>query len=97
MDSNSVSSQATCRIETETNPSPRDVFSEHHDYEMFLLQKEIDAPHVNLNHHVPHAGEEKDQDTILTHTTITANEIHPKYTLNKKYRVQIVCTLNKIY
>ena len=27
----------------------------------------------------------------------TANEIHPKYTLNKKFRVQIVCTLNKIY
>ena len=27
----------------------------------------------------------------------TENEIHPKYTLNKKFRVQIVCTLNKIY
>ena len=26
----------------------------------------------------------------------TANEIHPKYAL-KKYRVQIACTLNKIY
>ena len=37
---------------------------------MFLLQKEIDAPHDNLNHHVPHACEEQDQDTILTHATI---------------------------
>ena len=70
LDSISVSSQATCSIETETNPSPRDVFSEHHDYEMFLLQKEIDGPHDNLNHHVPHACEEQDQDTILTHATI---------------------------
>ena len=69
-DSISVSSQATCSIETETNPSPRDVFSGHHDYEMFLLQKEIDAPPDNLNHHVPHAYEEQDQDTILTHATI---------------------------
>ena len=65
-----VSSQATCSIETETNLSPTDIFSGHHDYEMFLLQKEIDAPHDNLNHHVPHACEEQDQDTILTHATI---------------------------
>ena len=51
-DSISVSSQATCNIETEflsefkgqlddTNLSPTDVFSGHHDYEMFLLQKKI--------------------------------------------------------
>ena len=73
LDSISVSSQATCSIETETNPSPRDVYSEHHDYEMFLLQKEIDAPHANLNHHVPHACEEQDQDTILTHATILSH------------------------
>ena len=73
VDSISVSSQATCSIETETNPSPRDVFSEHHDYEMILLQKEIDAPHDNLNHHVPHACEEQDQDTILTHATILSH------------------------
>ena len=73
LDSISVSSQATCSVETETNPSPRDVFSEHHDYEMFLLQKEIDAPHANLNHHVPHACEEQDRDTILTHATILSH------------------------
>ena len=73
LDSISVSSQATCSIETETNPSLRDFFSGHHDYEMFLLQKEIDAPHDNLNHHVPHACEEQDQDTILTHATILSH------------------------
>ena len=73
LDSISVSSQATCNIETETNPSARDFFSEHHDYEMFLLQNEIDAPHATLNHHVPHACEEQDQDTILTHATILSH------------------------
>ena len=37
-------------------------------------------------------------NTHLGQTLIncTANEIHPKYAL-KKYRVQIACTLNKIY
>ena len=37
------------------------------------LQKEIDAPHDNLNHHVPHDCEEQDQDTILTHATILSH------------------------
>ena len=70
LDSISVSSQATCSIETETNLSTTDVFSGHHDYEMFLLQKQIDAPHDNLNHHVPHDCDEQDHDTIVTHATI---------------------------
>ena len=34
---------------------------------MFLLQKEIDAPHDNLNHH---GFDKQDQDVILTHATI---------------------------
>ena len=77
----SVSSQATCNIETEylpefkgqlddSNLSPTDVFSGHHDYEMLLLQKETDAPHDNLNHH---GFEEQDQDVILTHATILSH------------------------
>ena len=81
LDSISVSSQDTCNIETEflpefkgqlddTNLSPTDVFSGHHDYEMFLLQKEIDAAHYNLNHH---GFEEQDQDVILTHATILSH------------------------
>ena len=55
LDTISVSSQTTCSIETEfipkfegqldhTNLSPTFVFSGHHDYELFLLQKEIDVP-----------------------------------------------------
>ena len=81
LDSISVSSQATCSIETEFLPEFKgqlddtnlDVFSGHHDYEMFFLQKEIDAPHDDLNHHVLHACEEQDQDVILTHATILSH------------------------
>ena len=81
MRSISVSSQATCSIETEfppelerqlddTNLSATNVFSGHHDYELLLLHKEIDAPHDNLNHH---GFEEQDQDVILTHATILSH------------------------
>ena len=80
----SVSSQATCNIETEflpefegqlahTNLSPTDVFSGHYDYELFFLQKEIDAPHVNISHEDTHVYEEQDQDVILTHATILSH------------------------
>ena len=57
----------------DANLSPTDVFSGHHDNELFLLQKEIDAPHDNLNHHDLHAFEEQDQDVILTHATILSH------------------------
>ena len=55
-----------------TNLSPTDVFSEHHDYELFSLQKEIDAPNGNLNHLDTHIYENQDDIlnflTILSHT-----------------------------
>ena len=54
----------------DTNLSPTNVFSGHHDYEMFLLQKGIDAPHDNLIHHDIHGFEEQDQAVILNHATI---------------------------
>ena len=84
LDSTSVSSQARCSIETEflpeferqldhTNLSPTDVYSGHHDYELFLLQKEIDAPHDNISHEDTHVYEEQDQDVILTHATILSH------------------------
>ena len=84
LDSISVSSQATCNIKTKslpeferqldhTNLSPTDVFSGHHDYELFLLQKETSAPHDNLSHQVTHVYEEQDQDVILTHATILSH------------------------
>ena len=99
LDSISVSSQATCSIETEfppefevqlddTNLSATDVFSGHHDYELFLLQKEIDAPHDNLNHHDIHGFEEQDQDDILTHATILSHTFAlPQFMEQNNYRV----------
>ena len=51
-----------------TNLSPTDVFFGHHDYELFLLQKEIDAPNGNLNYQDTHNCE--NQDDILIHATI---------------------------
>ena len=64
LDSISVSSQATCSIETEflpefegqfddTNLSPTDVFSGHQDYEMFLLQKEMHRNTLYSSHWAP--------------------------------------------
>ena len=54
-----------------TNLSPTDVFSEHHDYKLFLLQKELDAPNDNLNHYDIHTCE--NQDDILIHATNLSN------------------------
>ena len=54
-----------------TNLSPTDVFSEHHEYELFLLQKEFDALNDNLNHHDIHNCE--NQDDILIHATNLSN------------------------
>ena len=54
-----------------TNLSPTDVFSGHHDYELFLLQKEIDAPNGNLNHQDTHSCE--NQDDILIHANIQSH------------------------
>ena len=56
-----------------TNLSPTDVFSGHYDYELFLLQKEIDASHDNIIHEDTHVYEEQDQDVILTHATILSH------------------------
>ena len=50
-----------------TNLSPTDVFSGHHDYELFLLRKEIDAPDGNLIHQDTHIS--GTQDDILIHAT----------------------------
>ena len=53
------------------NLSPTDVFSAHHEYELFLLQNEFDAPNDNLNHHDIHNWE--NQDDILIHATNLSN------------------------
>ena len=54
-----------------TKHSPTDVFSEYLDYELFLLQKELDAPNDNLNHYDIHTCE--NQDDILVHATNLSN------------------------
>ena len=54
-----------------TKNSPTDLFSTHHDYELFLLQKELDAPNNNLNHYNFHTCE--NQDDIVIHTTNLSN------------------------
>ena len=53
------------------NLSPTDVFSEHHDYELFLLQKKFDVPNDNPNHYDIHTCEI--QDDILIHATNLSN------------------------
>ena len=52
------------------NLSPTDVFLEHYDYELFLLNQEIDTPYDNLCHQETHNCEQlcKD-DPFLTHAT----------------------------
>ena len=47
------------------------VFSEHHDYEIFLVQKQFDAPNDSLNHHDIYNCE--NQDDILIHATNLSN------------------------
>ena len=54
-----------------TKHLPTDLFSEHHDYELFVLQKEFDAPNDNPNHYDIHTCE--NQDDILIHATNLSN------------------------
>ena len=51
--------------------SPTYVFSEHNDFELFLLQNEFDAPIDNPNHYDIHTCEI--QDDILIHATNLSN------------------------
>ena len=48
-------------------PSPTDVFSSYHEYDLFLLNQEIDTPSYNLNSQNTHACE--NLDDILIHAT----------------------------
>ena len=54
-----------------THFTPTDVFSEHLDYELFLIQKEFDAPNDNPNQYDIHTCEI--QDDILIHATNLSN------------------------
>ena len=79
LDSTHISSQDTSSNETEfeseeqlanANLSPTDAFSKQHDKELFLLQKEIDAPSNHLSHQESHACEKLGKNDIaLIHAT----------------------------
>ena len=49
--------------------SPTDVFSVQHDYDLILLNQEIDTPSDNLNHQDTHVCKEQGQDDFLIHAT----------------------------
>ena len=49
------------------NLSPTDVFLEHHDYDLFLLNQEIDTPSDNLNFQNTHICE--NEHVIIIHAT----------------------------
>ena len=49
--------------------SQTDVSSAQHDYDLFLLNQEIDIPSDNLNHQDTHVCEKQDQDDFLIHAT----------------------------
>ena len=70
-----------------TKFSPTDVFSEHHDYDLFLLQNKIDAPNDNLDHYDIHTCEI--QDDILIHATNLSNTFAlPKFIAQHNCRYQ---------
>ena len=47
---------------------PTDVLSVQHDYDLFLLNQEIDTPSDILNHQDTHVCEKQGQDDFLIHT-----------------------------
>ena len=49
--------------------SPTDVFSVQHDYDLFLLNQEIDTPSDTLNHQDTHLCGKQGQDDFLIHAT----------------------------
>ena len=74
LDSTRLSAQDTSSVEIEFvsefeeqlddgNLSQTDVFLEYHDYELFLLNQEIDAPSDNLSHQESHNCEKLCQMT----------------------------------
>ena len=52
-----------------TKFSPTDGFSVQHDYDLFLLNQEIDTLSDNLNHQDTHVCEKQGQDDFLIHAT----------------------------
>ena len=55
--------------------SPTDVLSIQHDYDLSLLNQEIDTPSDNLHHQDTHVCENKDQDDFLIHATNLSHNV----------------------
>ena len=49
--------------------SPTDIFCVQHDYDLFLLNQEIDTPSDNLSHQDTHVCEKQGQDDFVIHAT----------------------------
>ena len=57
-------------VEIEFVPDlPTDVFSVQHDYDLLLLNQEIDTPSEHLNHQDTYVCEKQGQDDFLIHAT----------------------------
>ena len=80
LDSNSVSSQDTSSFDIEfgsdpeeplesNKSSPTGVLCVQHDYDLSLLNQEIDTTSDNLHHQDTHVCEKQDQDDFLIHAT----------------------------
>ena len=68
------------------NHSPTDIFHEHHDYELFLLRKVIDAPYDNLSHQDTHICEEQNLYDILIHANILSHTFALPHLWHKSQR-----------
>ena len=56
--------------------SPTDVLNIQHDYDLSLLNQEIDTPSDNLNHQDTHVYEKQDQDDFLIMPPALATTLH---------------------
>ena len=56
--------------------SPTEVFSVQHDYDLFLLNQEIDTPSDNLNHQDSHVCEQQRQDDFFIIPPTLATILH---------------------
>ena len=104
----SLSSQDTSSVEIEFVPesegqldngniSQTDVFPKHHDYELFLLNQEIDTPSDNLSHQEGHNCEKLWQDDpLFTHATdlsLTLTLPHFMHSTTEKNRIPLILLL----
>ena len=68
--------------------SPTDVLSVQHDYDLFLLNQEIDTSSENLHHQDTHVCEKQDQDDFLFQATnLSHNFALPQFMAQHKCEI----------